>query len=708
MRVLSELRRRNVLRMAVLYAIAAWLIMQVAEVIIGLANLPEWIGLSILGLLGIGFPITLVISWFYELTPQGISLDKDTEPGESTTSIGGKRFELIVISLLVAAVILFAYDKWWTGPPPEKSIAVLAFENMSGDPEQEYFSDGISEELLNLLAQIPELTVISLSSAFSFKGKDIAIPEVAEQLNVAYVLEGSVRKDGNRIRITAQLIEARSDKHLWSRSYNREFDDIFAVQDEISAAIVMALKNRLELEVEAAPRSIATANTEAHEAYLRGRHLVVQRTGPTVEGAVREFEKAISLDPDYALAHAELAQATLLMQTYTDVTAAEANATSAPYAERAMSLDPTLAEAHAAMGFLSWSQSNLEEALSHFRQAVQIKPSYSIVYVWMGILLRDDLGRYAEAFPMHEKAARLDPLSIVAIHAHADALIERGRLAEGGRVVQKLAALAPCRYAVERGWLTSRGGEWVNWLLAALDGIRIDPVDPRCRASLAMSLALIGLDEEALAIPEAPQPIVHSMLGRAADALAPVEARLAEDPNSAEPYAGVLLASVGDYSRARPFLEEWWQRSDRRVKTGDFLRTAKLAATRRAAGDDAGVSEVVAAIRDNVRRYREAGIIGAVSRFDSADIEEGVADYYAGDRERGLASIAGAVEDGVFILPNGGLLPSDVGPGFDAILATQEARRKREREKFLAIVCNDNPYADFWQPMPETCEDFEI
>jgi len=251
----------------------------VAEVIIGLANLPEWIGPTILGVLAVGFPIALIFSWFYELTPEGISLEKDVKPGESTTHATGRRMDFIVISMLAAAVILFAYDKWWIGPPPEKSIAVLAFENMSADPDQEYFSDGISEELLNLLAQIPELTVISRSSAFSFKGQDIAIPAVAEQLNVAHVLEGSVRKMGNRVRIKAQLIEARSDSPLWSETYERELDDIFALQDEIAGAISDALKVKLALVAGQVvqPTVSKTANTDAYDAYLRGRELIHRR-----------------------------------------------------------------------------------------------------------------------------------------------------------------------------------------------------------------------------------------------------------------------------------------------------------------------------------------------------------------------------------------------------------------------------------------------
>ena len=188
MALIKELKRRNVFRMAVLYAIAAWLIMQVAEVLNDLANLPDWVGPIVLGLLAVGFPIALILSWFYELTPAGISLEKGGDRAESITRMTGRRLDFIVISLLCAAVILFAFDKWWIGGPPQQSIAVLPFENMSADPEQ-YFSDGISEELLNLLAKIPELRVISRSSAFSYKGKAIDTPTIAEQLNVAHVLE---------------------------------------------------------------------------------------------------------------------------------------------------------------------------------------------------------------------------------------------------------------------------------------------------------------------------------------------------------------------------------------------------------------------------------------------------------------------------------------------------------------------------------------
>jgi TolB-like protein/Tfp pilus assembly protein PilF len=713
MGLVSELRRRNVLRMAVLYAVAAWLVMQVAEVLIDLAKLPDWIGTTTLGLLAVGFPIALIFSWFYELTPEGISLEKDVDPAESITHITGRRLDFIVISLLCAGLILFSYDKWWIGPPPEKSIAVLAFENMSADPEQEFFSDGISEEILNVLAHIPDLHVTSRSSAFGFKGKDINIPTVAKQLGVATVLEGSVRKSGNRVRISAQLIDARTDRHLWSETYDRDLENIFAVQDEISVAIVGALKEHLGLKVEVAPRVIAAANTEAHEAYLRGRYLVVQRTVPTIQGAVREFEKAIALDPDYALAHAELAIAALLLRTYGDLTLSEAIAKATPHAEQAMALDPTLAEAHAATGLLLRGRRQSEEALTHFEQAIRINPNYAIVYNFMGVHLVIQLGQYDEGFAAYEAAWRLDPLSIPSRANYVGWLIHRNRLDEAERELEKFASIAPRSYASKRGELTSLGGKWANLVLGRLDDLRLEPDRPNTRIDLAWLFAAIGLEKEALAISEAPQPIVLRWLGKSGDAVTIAEARLAEDPISlfARHDLGLALAGVGDYARAKPILEETWQLSGKRVTCCDIFHgysAAALIAMRRDAGEEAEVGELVAAIRANVRRYHEAGIVRARILYDlSVDYEEGLAAYLSAERERGLALIAEGAEDGFFIPQREAYLQTLYDdPGFAPIRASQEARQARERERFLAIVCTDNPYAAVWQPAEGTCEQF--
>ena len=217
MGLVSELRRRNVFRMAVLYVVAAWVIMQVAEVVVTLAALPDWSGKTILTLLAVGFPISLIFSWFYEITPEGISLEKDVDPAESITHITGRRLDFIVISLLCAAVILFAYDKWWISGPPITSIAVLPLDNLSNDPEQEYFAVGMTDVLTDTLAQVNGLRVISRISANRYKTRDRTLPEIAGELDVDAIVDGSVQSTGDKIRLTLQLVDGRTDRHLWSQ-----------------------------------------------------------------------------------------------------------------------------------------------------------------------------------------------------------------------------------------------------------------------------------------------------------------------------------------------------------------------------------------------------------------------------------------------------------------------------------------------------------
>ena len=492
---------------------------------------------------------------------------------------------------------------------------------------------------------------------------------------------------------------------------DRELANIFAVQDEISAAIVNALKEHLGLQVAAAPRVIATANTEAHEAYLRGRYLVVQRTRATVEGAVREFEKAITLDPEYALAHAELAMAVLLLSFVDDdLTSTEAIARATPHAELAMALDSSLAEAHAATGFVLWNQEqeNLEEALTQFEQAIQINPNYSIVYTWMGAILADDLGRYKEAFIAAETALRLNPLSIPANYNYIMSLINRNRLDEADRKIEKFASIRPGAAGLARNFRTSVGGKWANFIPGILDGARMGMEHPIAWNAAAWHFAVIGLEKEALAISESPQLVVLRTLGKPEDAITTAQARLAEDPESpkARSELGLALASAGDYDRARPILEQMWQRSGGRVagRLFKFDDAAALIDIRRADGEEAKVGELIAAIKDDVRRNREAGIIRA-KLCCSVDYEEGLAAYLAGERERGLALIAKGPEDGYFIPPKEAYLQVLYDdPGFAPIRASQEVRQARERKRFLDVVCTDNPYAAIWQPEEGTCE----
>ena len=411
MSIVREIKRRNVFRMAVLYIVAAWLIMQVTEVLITLTNLPDWIGPTILGLLAVGFPIALILSWFYEITPAGISLEKDVDRAESITHITGRRLDFIVISMLVAAVILFAYDKWWIGGPPEKSIAVLPFTNMSDDPGQEYFSDGISEELLNLLAKIPELTVISRSSAFSFKDKNLTIPEIARRLNVAHVIEGSVRKAGNQVRITAQLIEAITDKRLWSETYDREIEDIFAIQDEIAAAIVVALKIALGTseQVAMAHARKPTENLEAYELYLKGRYFWQRRGEDNIRHAIDLFEQATKVDPQFARAWSSLAAAHITLTAWSSVPLDEQSPLAVFAARKALMLDDSLAEAYAVLGDLTRVDRKWAEAEAYYLRAIASGPKNSTAHLWYGEHLVS-VGRVHDALEKTLIAYQLDPL----------------------------------------------------------------------------------------------------------------------------------------------------------------------------------------------------------------------------------------------------------------------------------------------------------
>jgi len=726
---------------AIAYLALAWLLTEVAGTLFPAFGIPDWGVRFVVIVFALGFLPALIISWAYEITPEGLKREKDVVRDTSITHVTAKRLDGITIGLILVALVFILADRFWLSPRlteqlvapgtvktnsgqtsepqlaapqyPPNSIAVLPFVNMSDDAGNEYFSDGISEELLNLLAKIPELRVISRSSAFAFKGEKADIPTVAKKLNVALVLEGSVRKAGNQVRITAQLIEASSDTHLWSETYDRELENIFEVQDEISMAIVSALKERLGLQIEVAPKVIAVANIEAHDAYLRGRYLVVLRTRAAVEGAVREFEKAITLDPDYALAHAELAIATLLQirTQYGDLTTTEAAARATPHAEKAMALNPNLAEAHAATGFVSADRGKDEEAMTHYRRAIQINPNYSIVYTWLASKLSYYLGDYAEEFPMREISLQLDPLSLPARGNYIPKLLERNRLEEFDQELEPLAFTRPVFYAVLRGYRMAIGGNWSQYVLGCLDALKINPEERTSFAHPAWWLASLGLEEEALTYYENPKPGLLSLLGKHEAAVTTAAALLDAEPLSlrANRDMGLALASAGDYTRARPILEDMWQRSGGRVTRSGIFSTSgatALIAIRRDAGEESSTGELVAAIQDNVRRYNEAGITGTDEEY-GVNYEAGLAAYLAGEREKGLVLIARGAEEGYFIPPGVAYLQMLYDdPGFAPIRKMQEARQTRERNKFLAIVCNDNPYDAVWQPAEGTCERF--
>lgn len=437
MRLVSELRRRNVFRMMALYLVTAWLIMQVAEVLMGLTPMPDWVGEAVLGALAIGFPIALLFAWIYEITPEGLKLEKDVDRPASITHITGRRMDFIAIAILVAAVIVFAVDKWWVAAPPPRSIAVIPFKNMSGDPAQEYFSDGISEELLNLLSQIPGLRVISRSSSFTFKGKDVAIPQIAEQLNVTHVLEGSVRKVGNRVRITAQLIEAGSDSHLWSESYDRELNDIFQIQDEIAASVVDALR----IELLGAASQTRKVDEEVYSSVLRARYFWNRKSPGDEERAMEYYKRALDLDSSYAPAWAGLSASYFAQGANGEMPRETALEKAREAAEEALSLDPGLSDAHVRIGMLLLANHNWEAAFDEYDQALALDPNNPLAMavrspVWL-------TGRLDEAISWYRKATDIDPLTTTWPTNMSHLLIKAGRLDEAEEAARKALDLSP-------------------------------------------------------------------------------------------------------------------------------------------------------------------------------------------------------------------------------------------------------------------------
>jgi len=421
----GELSRRNVFRVAIAYTVVAWLIAQVAELALDSFGSPEWVIKTLLLLLAIGLPIALIFAWAFELTPEGVKREKDVDRSESITTETGRRIDYIIIGVLVVALgIAVGTHQWTIGGDNDsvetlaataddagQSIAVLPFVNMSDDAGNEYFSDGISEELLNVLVRIEGLRVASRTSSFAFKGKDTSIPDIAQSLGVAHVLEGSVRKAGDTVRVTAQLIDARTDTHLWSDTYDRKLEDIFAIQDEISGHIVEALKIALgageqETLVSA---TAATDNLEAYENYLRGRYLWQRRGTENIRNAIKLFELATEQDPAFARAWSSLAAAHITMPTYSDEPTELHNPVALLNARKALSLDPSIAEALAVLGELAREDRHWSIAEVHYRNAIKHEPKNSTSYLWYAEHLQST-GRIGAALKMAQTAYRLDPL----------------------------------------------------------------------------------------------------------------------------------------------------------------------------------------------------------------------------------------------------------------------------------------------------------
>ena len=436
MSLFSELQRRNVFRVALAYSVVAWLVAQVAELAFDSFGTPDWAMKTLLFVLVMGLPIAVIFAWAFEMTPEGLKREKDVDRSNSITDQTGRKLNHTIIAVLAAALVLSLVTRDWSSETPgdaptiategdDKSIAVLPFVNMSDDKENEYFSDGISEELLNVLVKVEGLRVASRTSSFSFKGKDKSIPDIAEALNVEHVLEGSVRKAGDTIRITAQLIDVKTDSHLWSETYDRKFEDIFVIQDEISAHIVEALKVALGAGEVVETETKPTENLAAYEDYLRGRYFWQRRGGENIGKAIGLFQRATAADPDFARAWSSLAAAHLTMPTYSGEPDGDHFPQAMEYARKALGLDPSIAEAHAVIGDLLRLNKNWIEAEPHYLRAIELEPRNPTGYLWYSEQMAC-VGNAEGALANALKAIELDPFNPGAISMLSFAYLMNG------------------------------------------------------------------------------------------------------------------------------------------------------------------------------------------------------------------------------------------------------------------------------------------
>jgi TolB-like protein/predicted Zn-dependent protease len=559
----AELKRRNVIRTALLYCVASWLVLQVADVLFGIIGVPDWSLRLVFGILLLGLPIALIFSWVFELTPEGLKRERPAAEVAAHAPRAmpevPRRLDSAIVALLALALVVFVADRWMSrdagpapaptaaapgesvpatslpaaqvpAPPPvpaameppaaasiespvqpdPRSLAVLPFVNMSGDSDNEYFSDGLTEELLNVLAQIEGLRVAARTSSFRFKGEVGDMADIARQLRVAHLLEGSVRRAGDRVRVTAQLISAADGFHLWSETYDRQLTDIFAIQDDIAAEVARALRVRLLGDTAPAVPRPPTGDVEAYTAYLRGMQALRIAGYDARDQAEAAFREALALDPDFAAAYAGLAQNWRLKAVFRMVSYEDARAEAEPLVTRALALDPDQPRAHALQGWLEWTDDAAEDggllwsdraerAIVHLRHALELEPGQPEASDLLAAVL-GYLDRHEEAIAILRRALERDPLSAQLQVLLAYQYIGSNRLAEAASHIERAASMAPRDLwaAQALSYLRYSQGRIGQAIVARTRVLLIDPRDYWGPLRMVQYYLELGMTEAAL------------------------------------------------------------------------------------------------------------------------------------------------------------------------------------------------------------------
>jgi TolB-like protein/Tfp pilus assembly protein PilF len=425
----AELKRRNVYKVAVAYAVVSWLLIQIATQVFPFFEIPNWAVRFVVLSLILGFPVALILSWAFEITPEGIKRTEDVDPAAVARPPRKHAWIFVVIIAGAISIGLFFMGRYTASRPtageegrspasagslPEKSIAVLPFDNLSRDPDNAYFAEGVQDEILTRLAKIADLKVISRTSTQRFKSAPSDLREIAKQLGVMHIVEGSVQKVNDQVRVNVQLINALTDAHLWADTYDRKLIDIFSVETEIAKTIADTLQAKLTGSEEIAMSKKPTVNPEAYELYLKGRFFWNKRTASDLRKAINYFNQAISKDPGYALAYAGLADSYVILSVFGAASPQDSIPQARAAAKKALELDDTLAEAHASLArIVGPFDFEFDQSIAEFERAIQLNPNYAMAHHWLSWGPLTALAQVDRAIAEGKRAVELDPLSLI-------------------------------------------------------------------------------------------------------------------------------------------------------------------------------------------------------------------------------------------------------------------------------------------------------
>ena len=668
----GELGRRNVVRMGALYAVGGWLTLQVADVLFGALSLPEWSLRMVLGMLILGFPVVLIFAWVYEMTPEGLKRESDVDRSTSVTPYTAKKLNGAIISVLAVALVFSVAHRYWSEDSPVESttaslgtvqtvpvssvssfaeeevpsIAVLPFVNMSDSKDTEYFSDGLSEELLNVLAQVPGLRVAARTSSFQFKGKTGDVADIAKQLRVSTVLEGSVRRSGDRVRITAQLIKASDGYHLWSSTFDRQLLDVFAIQDEIAKKVVEALRITLLGDTEQELTAGRTQDFEAYNQYLMARQLQAQQSYGSLARAVELYQQVLARDPDYRDAQAALVETYLYQAGTGQISNAELQSKAVPVLAQVLRLDSergirrgdvldyqvelTMNQAFSNVDSRRDRDERVRRLESELEQAIVLSPNNVRALMRLSGFRRF-AGDMQGATKLLERARQLDPLALDVSRAFVNLYMDSREydkaLAEARRM-QELSPGAPTAYWSEAR-IEQERGDFYRAMRATEKARQIDPDDHEFPSALAWIYLAMGdseraapLVEEAIAMaPEAPSTYVSRMrlaMAREQQVEALAIAREVldkgiENRSGAQFWAGYLVAADAWRRKDSPAMLDWFRTvnptSFRETITYEQMREVYIALhwtlpSLQRAGENARATAVLEAARQFVAGYK--------------------------------------------------------------------------------------------------------